>query len=59
MRFATGQVDLLEPYAARVEQRFNLWIGCQIKAGRNFNEEQMNWLKAIKDPPMSRSHPPT
>lgn len=49
VRFATGQTDLLEPYAARVEQRFNLWIGRQIKAGRTFTEEQMNWLKAIKD----------
>jgi type I restriction enzyme, R subunit len=49
VRFATGQVDLLEPHAARVDQRFNLWIGRQKKAGRNFNEEQMNWLRAIKD----------
>ena len=44
-----GRPRLLEPYAARVEQRFNLWIGRQKKAGRDFNEEQMNWLKAIKD----------
>jgi type I restriction enzyme R subunit len=49
VRFATGQTDLLEPYGARVEQRFNLWIGRQVKAGRNFDEEQMNWLRAIKD----------
>ncbi|MBS0193867.1 MAG: DEAD/DEAH box helicase family protein [Proteobacteria bacterium] len=49
VRFATGSADLLEPYAARVEQRFNLWIGRQIKAGRHFNEEQMHWLKAIRD----------
>jgi type I restriction enzyme R subunit len=49
VRFATGQTDLLEPYAARVEQRFNLWIGRQVKAGRNFDEDQMNWLRAIKD----------
>ncbi|HJQ52484.1 MAG TPA: type I restriction-modification enzyme R subunit C-terminal domain-containing protein [Gemmatimonadaceae bacterium] len=49
VRFATGQVDVLEPYTARVEQRFNLWIGRQKKAGRDFNEEQMNWLRAIKD----------
>ena len=49
VQFATGQADLLEPYAVRVEQRFNLWIGRQKKAGRDFNEEQMNWLKAIKD----------
>jgi type I restriction enzyme R subunit len=49
VQFATGQAELLEPYATRVEQRFNLWIGRQKKAGRDFNEEQMNWLKAIKD----------
>lgn len=49
VQFATGQTDTLEPYAARVEQKFNLWVGRQIKAGRDFNEEQMNWLRAIKD----------
>ncbi|WHZ09630.1 MAG: Type I restriction-modification system, restriction subunit R [Burkholderiaceae bacterium] len=49
VRFATGQAELLEPYAARVEQRFNLWIGRQIKAGKVFSDEQMAWLKAIKD----------
>ena len=49
VRFATGQMDLLEPHTARVEQRFNLWIGRQIKAGQVFTEEQMAWLKAIKD----------
>jgi hypothetical protein len=31
------------------DQRFNLWIGRQIDAGRNFNENQMNRLRAIKD----------
>jgi len=49
VRFATGQHDVLEPYSARVEQKFNLWIGRQKKAGRDFNEEQMNWLTAIRD----------
>lgn len=49
VRFATEQTEILEPYSARVEQRFNLWIGRQINAGREFNEEQMNWLRAIKD----------
>jgi type I restriction enzyme R subunit len=49
VRFATGQSDVLEPYAARVEQKFNLWIGRQIKAGRDFSEDQMTWLRAIKD----------
>jgi type I restriction enzyme R subunit len=49
VRFATGQAAVLEPYAARVEQKFNLWIGRQKKAGRDFDEEQMNWLRAIKE----------
>lgn len=49
VRFATGQMDLLEPHAARVEQRFNLWIGRQIKAGQAFTDDQLTWLRAIKD----------
>ncbi len=49
VRFSTGQAEVLEPYSARVEQRFNLWIGRQFKPGRTFNEDHMNWLKAIKD----------
>jgi type I restriction enzyme R subunit len=49
VRFATGQADVLEPYASRVEQKFNLWIGRQKKAGNDFNEDQMNWLRAIKE----------
>lgn len=49
VRFATGQEAMLEPYSARVEQKFNLWIGRQKKAGRDFNEDQMNWLRAIRD----------
>lgn len=49
VRFATGQEETLEPYGARVEQKFNLWIGRQIKAGRSFTDEQMSWLRAIRD----------
>ena len=49
VRFATGQTDVLEPYSVQVEQRFNLWVGRQIKAGRAFDDTQMQWLKAIKD----------
>ncbi len=49
VRFATGQTDILEPYMVRVEQRFNLWIGRQKKAGIEFTEDQMVWLKVIKD----------
>jgi type I restriction enzyme R subunit len=50
VRFATGGPDeLLEPFSRRVEQRFNLWVGRQIKAGRSFTDEQTEWLRLIKD----------
>ncbi len=49
VRFATGQAEILEPYAGRVTQRFNLWIGRQKNAGRTFTGDQMNWLEAIRD----------
>ncbi|MGB0722304.1 MAG: type I restriction-modification enzyme R subunit C-terminal domain-containing protein [Gammaproteobacteria bacterium] len=49
VRFATGQSEILEPYSSRVEQKFNLWVGRQKKAGREFNQGQMQWLRAIKD----------
>jgi type I restriction enzyme R subunit len=48
VRFATGQADILEPFSSEVEQRFNLWVGRQIRAGREFTEEQMNWLQLVK-----------
>jgi type I restriction enzyme R subunit len=47
VRYALGMDEVLEPFGARVEQRFNLWIGRQKKAGREFSEEQWRWLKAI------------
>ncbi len=47
VRFALGQEALLEPFADRVEQRFNLWIGREKKAGRDYTPEQLDWLRAI------------
>jgi type I restriction enzyme, R subunit len=47
VRFALGQSTVLEPFASRVEQRFNLWIGREKKAGREFSQEQMTWLRTI------------
>lgn len=47
VRYALGMDEVLEPFGIRVEQRFNLWIGRQKKAGRDFTEEQLAWLKAI------------
>lgn len=49
VRFALGYDDVLEPFSAKVEQRFNLWVGRQKKAGREFTEEQMGWLRLIRD----------
>lgn len=47
VRYALGMDEVLEPFGAKVEQRFNLWIGRQKKAGRAFSDEQLGWLKAI------------
>lgn len=48
VRYALGQADTLESFAVSVEQRFNLWIGRQKKAGREFTDEQLRWLDLIK-----------
>ncbi|KAA5801062.1 DEAD/DEAH box helicase [Alkalicaulis satelles] len=47
VRFALGQTDTLEPFAAVVEQRFNLWMGREKRAGRLYTPEQEDWLRAI------------
>lgn len=49
VRFALGQADALEPFSAVVEQRFNLWMGREQRAGRTYTDEQKAWLKAIAD----------
>lgn len=47
VRFALGQTEMLEPFATVVEQRFNLWIGREKRAGRSYSPEQEDWLRAI------------
>lgn len=47
VRFALGQTEVLEPFAVVVEQRFNLWMGREKRAGRNYTPEQEDWLQAI------------
>ncbi len=47
VRFALGQTELLESFSAVVEQRFNLWLGREKKAGRDYSDEQQQWLRAI------------
>lgn len=47
VRYALGQDAVLEPFADRVRQRFNLWIGREKNAGREYSAEQMEWLGSI------------
>lgn len=47
VRFALGQVDTLEPFSSVVEQRFNLWLGREKKAGRDYTPEHEEWLRLI------------
>jgi type I restriction enzyme R subunit len=47
VRFALGQTEVLEPFAVVVEQRFNLWLGREKRAGREYTAEQEGWLRAI------------
>lgn len=47
VRFALGYDAVLEPFASKVEQRFNLWVGREKNAGREYSAEQMTWLRAI------------
>lgn len=47
VRFALGQAEALEPFASVVEQRFNLWLGREKRAGRAYTAEQQEWLRAI------------
>ncbi|MBK3776183.1 DEAD/DEAH box helicase [Azospirillum brasilense] len=49
IRFASGLDAVLEPFAVGVEQRFNLWMGRQVKAGRSFTADQEQWLRLIRD----------
>ena len=47
VRFALGQAEFLDPFGKIVKQRFNLWIGREKKAGREYTDEQQEWLHTI------------
>lgn len=47
VRYCLGQTQVLEPFAVVVEQRFNLWLGREKKAGREYAPEQERWLRLI------------
>lgn len=49
IRFAIGEADILEPFVDMVERNFNKWLSEQEQSGRKFTDEQMEWLRMIKD----------
>ena len=49
VRFALGKRDVLEPLAADVARRFELWLGREKKAGREYTPAQMEWLRLMRD----------
>ena len=49
VRYAVGNDDELSPFAEQVEERFRGWLATQEVAGRDFSDEQRQWLEDIKD----------
>ena len=49
VRYAIGNEEELAPFAQRVEERFRGWLAMQETAGRDFTDEQRQWLEDIKD----------
>jgi type I restriction enzyme R subunit len=49
VRFTLGADDELAPYPEQVEERFEAWLLQQQTAGRTFTDEQLDWLRLIRD----------
>lgn len=49
VRFAIGSVEALAPLSMDMAGRFNLWLGREKKAGRDYSQTQLSWLEAIRD----------
>jgi len=49
VRYALGQRETLQPLSAEIAGRFNLWLGREKTAGRDYSSEQLAWLEAIRD----------
>ncbi len=44
VRFAMGEMEVLEPFAVSVEEKFQQWLG-----GKEFSSVQVVWLEKIKE----------
>lgn len=49
VRFALGRDEVLERLPAKIAGKFNLWLGREKNAGREYSTEQLAWLNAIRD----------
>lgn len=49
VRFATGRLETLAPLSSDMAGRFNLWLGREKQAGRQYSQVQLGWLEAIRD----------
>jgi len=48
-QFAIGKIDTLEPFSDKVDTKFNEWLDANHKNGKTFTEEEMEWLKMMKN----------
>lgn len=49
VRFAIGKAETLAPLSGDIAGRFNLWLGREKQAGREYSQTQLGWLEAIRD----------
>ena len=49
VRFAIGSAETLGPLSRDRAGRFNLGLGREKRAGREYTQEQLGWLEAIRD----------
>jgi type I restriction enzyme R subunit len=49
VRYAIGARADLEPLTQDVNRRFELWLGREKRAGRDYSEEELSWLRLMRD----------
>lgn len=49
VRYAVGTRAVLAPFAPDANRNFELWLGREKKAGRDYSEAQMEWLRVMRD----------
>lgn len=48
-KFALGNSEILEPFVDSVDRKFKKWIDEHNAEGRQYTEEEMEWLRMMKD----------